>query len=451
MSSGSLESRATIGNGALKFGADVGVGLMEPILNEPETLPSLTNIYPFSLLVERPIAEKPWSWNFRSWLIARLPKNSISPPDYYIDKHVLPEIEKWVAGAQETTDTKSPAQIYTPVTSDFVEKFYQDGGRCTLREIRQSLIDTHRPENALCIAVDSQVAFGAQPGSKAARDIITQRSFGRANLRELAEFIKQATKLKAWTVLTTMQQGGRTTTDRFQQQKALGLVGARDQFLLCPEASSDVMIHPDLLAFLGFNPRQITRYEYDLLIHTLSADVGTICSPGKGLFVGDRVGRYYSSSSTISDYLPVMVKPGRDLDVTNFRDIIFAGSTDIFLTGADIHVCVAELAQQLKLLRGKEGAKLHIWIVYDLATTRPKDFQEAQRVITKLADHNYFVFLCSSQEALEMLGRNRITKRSINNPSDDFPTFEDIVHSELHNLPAANTFLTNIDRGLRNT
>lgn len=321
---------------------------------------------------------------------------------------VTTKIEQWTRKVRELSDVKNAAEMYLPIGQMWVKRFYKK--RQSLQAYREGLLDKHRPKNAIFLAVDQQAAFGAEPETEAARKIITQKSFGAANLRQLANFIDKG-ESKFWTVLIAMEHSGRTTVDRWRQQKKLGLIDEKGEFLLCAQGSRDVMIHPLLLEELGISAES---FNYCLL-------KGEKESEERGSLIVFPV----TFSNIEKRLVSAMVKPEKQLDGVNLRQIMSVMPSDIFVAGADIHFCVGSLCNQLKIGFGYQP---NIWLIYDLCTTRPKDFTEAKTFIRGLADYNHQIFLISAEEAGKFLQQNEITFRAKNCQSNLRPNLGNIIN-----------------------
>lgn len=374
--------------------------------------PSLLSVYPFSQLRAIPLPNRPesrLSERFRTPRIDRWIKDHQGYSDAVAN--ALGVIETWIEDIVKETDCQSDAATYKPIDAQWIESYYSIQDRSEFAADRSHLLQNHSPRNAILMAIDLQAAFGAPPGSAKARKVLIERSFGAANLREAAEFIGWNIKNQGpWTVFTTMQHGGNTTMDRWHQQEELGLVGSDRNFLLCSEGSSDVMLHPMIFEYLGYSKSFWGEYEYRLLEHALTSSVEEILKITNSI---------YSSFS-------VIVKPERTFGAKNIQQILSVRPTDFFLLGADIHVCLAEIAEQLKT---GVGFQPNIWMIYDLSTTRPSDFEEAKRVIDDLAHLNHYIYLIDTTQAKLLMARNKITLRDRNIPSDLHPSLESVIRT----------------------
>jgi len=278
----------------------------------------------------------------------------------------------------------------------------------------------------MLLLVDQQAAFGMEPLSQPVRTRLIQRSFGEDNLHVAADFIKLGLKYGLYVGLTTMVHGGQTSIDRLRQQRELGLVSSEGDFYLCPVGSLDTMIHPLLLEHLGFTKEEIEAAEKYILFHTLSSDLGRAYSLAyRGPLVSSGAKGYSRRHLSIGDALTILEKPERVLSRDNFEQLVSVGSSDIFVGGADIHLCVAEVVNNLRLSAGK---KPNIWIVADLSVTRPKDFETARQALIDLLDPPANIFLVNQVEATRLIERN---------VNDSYLTLANaLIYTSWFNLPA---------------
>lgn len=380
----------------------------EPSIDGPLRPPALTEIPEVGSLTDLPISERPLSHTMTEW--CRNQVTGVSWKNWRRQRGIstLQRIETMAASYIEKvkakTDRWSPAQTYTPIDASWIQHFYDQPNMSPLRDYRAELINSHVPERAMLLLIDLQSVFGMEPVSQPARKQLTQRSFGEDNLRQMADFIKQGIRYGLYVGLTTMVHSGQTTMERWRQQQAHGLASPTGDFYLCPVGSIDTMIHPLLLHHLGFSEAEIIESEMKILLHTLSADLGRAYSlPFIGPTVLSASGDYQRRSIRVGDALAILEKPERVLSRDNFEQLVSVDSTDIFVGGADIHVCVAEVVNNLRFSAGHQP---NIWIVADLSVTRPQDFKTAREVLGALLESPSKVFLITQEEADQLIQRN---------------------------------------------
>lgn len=380
----------------------------EPSISGPLFPPGLTDSSVLASLNNLPITARPPTDAMVEWCRNQDRRISWKAWRRHRESPILQRIEDSVVSyidmVNTRTDRRSPVQTYAPIDADWIQHFYDQPDMRPVRDYRAELIESHVPERAMLLLIDLQSVFGMEPISLPVRARLTQRSFGEESLRVAADFIMQGLPHDLYVGLTTMVHSGQTSIDRWRQQQSLGLASSTGNFYLCPIGSIDTMIHPLLLHHLGFSKGEIVQSEMKILLHTLSSDLGRVYSlPYSGPVVSSSSQDFHRSFFRVGDALAIVEKPERVLSRDNFEQVVSADSTDIFVGGADIHVCVAEVVNNLRLSAGHQP---NIWIVADLSVTRPQDFKTAREEVATFLETPSRIFLITQEEASQLIRRN---------------------------------------------